>query len=398
MSEFVNRPVTKVEVDKRLWSEAINLDRAVYSAPLRNLKSNCEESVELFSRSLIFPHPSLFPFKLLPRTLANFRRNKTAFVPLPDGSLRTFAVLNELAERSDLPFDQALDYLHALGTVSYLGEMLSPLSILRLVQNGVKPETIPGRYRTLTSGFEYGVFNSSHPSLIGIEMNSLGAKADLAAKQIRETNGVIPGINPYELRSKLTDTRFCTRDQVKRFTDKELLALLGASETQRITAYIHPWYERIGRTTEEGRGLFTLRCGVEPLFLSSPKNRSTIEGYERGVAIGVTAVGFLREVSRRFGLDEEQIERVYKTYDLYSQLPGHGFKKLMYESPLRFIYGRNIFPDENVMRKYYEETHQIIMGLIDTFDISMLIQDPYSIYLAGQLVGRSKFSTNRVNI
>lgn len=381
---------TKAKVDSELWNQALSLDAPIYESPLRSFPQRKPCSFDLIEHSLIPPKPKIEPLKLLLPALTHDRRNRTAFIPLPDGSSKTFAVLQDLANQPELPFDRALDYLHALGTEDHLGEMIAPISVFRLIQNGVSTSSIPGNHRKLSSGFEYGVFNSSHPNLIGIEMTHLGKRVDLIAQQLKESNGNITGVHIDDLREKLAQTRFVIPEQVENFTDKELLAILGASETQRIIAYIHPWYERVGRTTEEGRGLFALRTGTRPLFLSTPDNRSTLEGYERGIVLGITAVGLLREVGRRFGLDEEQISGIYKTHDLYDPLPLPNVKRAIYNSPLRYALGRNIFPDADVMKKYYQETHNIILGLIDTFDLSLLAQDPYSIYLTGQLIGRGK--------
>ena len=56
--------------------------------------------------------------------------------------------------------------------------------------------------------------------------------------------------------------------------------------------------------------------------------------------------------------------------------------------PLRAWYGRNVFPDPNVMTEYFRAVHTKIMELLGTFDLPHIINDPHTIHLTGQLIGR----------
>lgn len=385
----------KTEVDRLLFDEALRLDKNIYTAPIRPIPSDCVPDNSLFDPVLISPSPRLEPLKLLPPAISHNKRNKTAFMPIPDGSHATFAVISELASQKSLSFNQATDYLHALGINGHLGEILSIRNVVRLAQNGVKISSIAGGHRSITAGFDYGIFNCSHPNVIDEEMERLGDRVDSIANNIRQMDDQATDIDTTSLRVKLSETRFCLAEKVQQLSDKELIAYIVASEVQRVIAYIHPWFERVGRTSEEGMGLFALRCGVRPLFLSTPNNRSTIEGYERGVINGMTAIGLLRELGKRFGFTGEQISKIYNMKDFYGCLPDRTAKKTFFRSPFNtFVYSRNIFPDVEIMRKYYEQTHQIILGLIDSFEIATLIRDPATIYLAGHLIGRGKSPLN----
>lgn len=379
----------KAEVDRSLFDEALYLDKNIYTAPIRPL-NNCESDHCRFDPVLISPNPRLEPLKLLPPAISHNKRNNTAFMPIPDGSNATFIAIPELANNG-LEFSDAADYLHALGINGHLGEILSIRNVVRLAQNGVRISSIAGGHRTITAGFDYGIFNCSHPRVIDEEMAKLGNKTDAIANIIRQMDDQVGDVDTQSLKDKLSESRFCAKDKIQQFADKELIAYLAASEIQRIIAYIHPWFERVGRTSEECMGLFAIRCGVKPLFLSTQNNRSTIEGYERGVVNAMTAIGFLREVGRRFGFTDEQTGGIYNMKDFYDCLPDRAAKKTVFRSPLNtFVYSRNIFPDVKIMREYYQQTHQIILGLINSFEIPTIVQDPATIYLAGHLIGKGK--------
>lgn len=385
----------KAEVDRLLFDEALRLDKNIYSAPIRPMIGYCVPDNSLFDPVLISPSPRLEPLKLLPPAISHNKRNKTAFMPIPDGSHATFAAISELANQKSLSFNEATDYLHALGINGHLGEILSIRNVVRLARNGVKISSIAGGHRSITAGFDYGIFNCSHPNVIDEEMQRLGTRVDSITNTIRQLDDQATDIDINSLRVKLSETRFCSSEKVQQFTDKELVAYLTASEVQRIIAYIHPWFERVGRTSEECMGLIALKCGVTPLFLSTPNNRSTTEGYERGVVNGMTAIGFLRELGKKFDFTDEQVSKIYNMKDFYGCLPDRTARKTVLNSPLNtFVYSRNIFPDVEIMRKYYEQTHQIILGLIGSFEIATLIQDLATIYLAGHLIGRGKSVLN----
>lgn len=377
---------TKSQVDATLWKEALQFDSHLFCIPVRTQRVEASRSGP--EHVFISPNPSLKPLRLLPGVLLKRRRNEQAYVAIPDGSNAAFEALPALAADKQLRFDEKLNFLHTLGTKGHMEDLLSLRGVVRMAQYGVTD--ISGRYRPMYSGFEYGVFNSSHPANIAEQMKRLGIKVEQVIQTIIPIDDRnIPGVE--KLREELAKSRFCAPERIDDFTDKELLTFLFASDIQRIIAYIHPWYERIGRTSEEGLGLFALSCGINPLFLSEPENRSTLPGYERGIVNAVTAIGVLREVARRFCLAEAEISKIFQIKDFFSRLPDtHPLTSAIYKSPLKYIYGRNMFPKSSIMDRYFQEVHNIVIGLIDTMGTDTLINDPHTIYLAGHLIGRGK--------
>ncbi len=191
---------------------------------------------------------------------------------------------------------------------------------------------------------------------------------------------------------KESGSRFYEEVIFDKYSAHELLVYLGCSEIQRIIAHIHPSIERVGRTSEELQAIFALRAGVDPLFISGPFNRSTKDGYERGIIQAVIAIPMLRSIARRLNISPDQVSKIFTVGDLYNLISTSKTAKIIYQNPvLRHWSNHNVYPQREVMDVYYTLLHGELMGLLETFTIEGLLNDPHSLHLASQLINKGKY-------
>lgn len=381
---------TKADIDQSLLNEALFSDRGLYTSPI-TLERTGEWSIHI-PDPLVRTSAGEFKPASVTRVvsaLGNVHLYRDSFIPIPDGSADVQNLLPDLAILP-IPMDRKLDLLHFFGTSD---KVLSPKVALRLVQKGVVD--IAGKRRKTNVGFEHEQLCCSHPAAIDIEMDALGKKVEAVLIQLDYQRLNMSEEKSMALRSNLSRTRFGTGQKIDHLTEKEIMTYLLASKTQQVLAFIHPWFERVGRTSEEAMELITECAGVNFPRLSTPENRSTIEGYERGISLAVVAIRTLREVGRRMELTEDETSNIMTVKDLYRSVGRRKFPKVIYNSGFNKWYGHNVFPDETVMQKYFQTLHGVIMDTISTISLNGLTTDPDALYLTSHLISRGRYESER---
>lgn len=199
--------------------------------------------------------------------------------------------------------------------------------------------SIAGEMRQVCVGYEHNQLCCPHPQDIPEEFDLLSSRVNNLIKLLAGTEEAYRTSDVASLREKLSKTPFCSHEKLATFTDKELQVYTLVSEVQRFLAYIHPWYHRVGRTSEECGYLICTLCNVPVIAVSSPKQRSTYEGYERGIAQAIVAIPLLRSTAFEVGMPEESVQEVFSVFDVYDFLAEKyqttSQRRILAKTPLR---------------------------------------------------------------
>ena len=393
--------IPKSAVDRDLLAESITRDFEIIAHPLRTL------SMSIGQVSTIAPMPTT---RHLPNVRSTFkfvsgllsRDHEVAFDPIDDGSLWNYEDLT-LYAASGIPLGDVFFNLHRNGIQGFESTIVSPKLVMRLAQRGVDYENFAGKRRQYAVGYEHEQLCCTHPSLVAEEIGELSKASERYLSQLEQLNKLdsnkLHRIKENVL-SKFKDSgsRFYDETIFEKYTAYELLVYLGCSEFQRMVAHIHPSIERVGRTSEELQAIFALRAGVDPLFISGPLNRATKDGYERGIIQAVTAIPMLRAVAYRLRIPSDEVSEILTVGDLYTRISTSKFADTVYRNPLlRHWNNHNVFPQKKVMDVYYTLLHQEMLGLLGSFTIEGLLNDPHSLHLAAQLINKGRYISEYVD-
>lgn len=393
--------IPKPTVDRDLLAESIARDFEIISHPLRTLSTPISPitTISPFSATRHLPN-ARSAYKFVSGLLSN--EHEVAFDPIDDGSLWNYEDLT-LYAASGISLGEVFFNLHRNGIQGFESTIVSPKLAMRLSQRGVDYEKFAGKKRQYAVGYEHEQLCCTHPSLVEEEIGELSKASDRYLAQLEQLNKLsneeLDGIKTTILaRFKESGSRFYDEAIFEKYSAYELLVYLGCSEIQRITAHIHPSIERVGRTSEELQAVFALRAGVDPLFISGPLNRSTKDGYERGIIQAATALPMLRAVASRLGIPSNEVSGIFTVGDLYTRISTSKAAEFVYRNPiLRHWNNHNVYPQKQVMDVYYTLLHEEMLGLMSSFTIEGLLNDPHSLHLAAQLINRGKYISEYID-
>ena len=382
----------KPDVDRDLLNTAISHDLGIISQPLRTLNMPGSPVTTIAPLSTTRRLPNVHSTSKLVRGLLS-REDEIAFSPIGDGSAWNYEALTLFAE-SGMDLSQIFFCLHRHAIRGSESTIVSPKLAMRLAQRGVDYEKFAGEKRQYAVGYEHEQLCCTHPAFIEEEIVELSKASERYLTQLEQLSREELDAMKSTILAKFKDSgsRFYNEMIFERFIAYELLVYLGCSEVQRITAHIHPSIERVGRTSEELQAVFALRAGVDPLFISGPLNRSTKDGYERGIIQAVTAIPMLRAVASRLGIQPDEVSGIFTVGDLYTHISTSKVAERVYRNNvLKQWNNHNVYPQKKVMDVYYTLLHAEMLNLMDSFTISGLLNDPHSLHLAVQLINRGRY-------